>query len=154
MDTINGTVAIVTGASSGIGEGIATMLAAEGVKVTLVARRQRELQRVAEAIRQQGGTALIAPAAGGLGFWHEPPSFSDGRGRGGRRALPTVSRGECEDGARDSDSHDAQPLLTRFALTSRPATASSRLVFGTTTPSTRARIAAAALAPSSCIVSL
>jgi len=62
METLNGTVAIVTGASSGIGEGIATMLAAEGVKVALVARRHHELQRVAEAIHHQGGTALIAPA--------------------------------------------------------------------------------------------
>lgn len=55
-------VAIVTGASSGIGEGLATMLAGEGVKVTLVARREKELTRVAEGIRRQGGTALIAPA--------------------------------------------------------------------------------------------
>ncbi len=62
MGTLNGTVAIITGASSGIGEGIAKMLAAEGVKVALVARRHNELQRVAEAIRHQGGTALIAPA--------------------------------------------------------------------------------------------
>lgn len=62
MDTLNGAVAIVTGASSGIGEGIAKMLSAEGVKVALVARRQNELQRVAEEIRQEGGAALIAPA--------------------------------------------------------------------------------------------
>ncbi len=62
MGTLNGSVAIVTGASSGIGEGIAKMLAAEGVQVALVARRQHELHRVAEAIRHQGGTALVAPA--------------------------------------------------------------------------------------------
>jgi NADP-dependent 3-hydroxy acid dehydrogenase YdfG len=62
MDTLNGTVALITGASSGIGEGIAKMLTAEGVRVALVARRQNELQRVAEEIRQQGGTALITPA--------------------------------------------------------------------------------------------
>ena len=62
MNTLNGTVAIITGASSGIGEGIARMLAAEGVKVALVARRHHELERVAEEIRYQGGTALIAPA--------------------------------------------------------------------------------------------
>jgi len=62
MDTLNDTVAIVTGASSGIGEGIAKMLSAEGVKVSLVARRQNELQRVAEEIRQQGGTASVIPA--------------------------------------------------------------------------------------------
>ena len=62
MDALDGTVAIVTGASSGIGEGIAKMLSSEGVKVALVARRQNELQRVAEEIRQQGGTTLIVPA--------------------------------------------------------------------------------------------
>ncbi|MCZ7569960.1 MAG: SDR family oxidoreductase [Ardenticatenaceae bacterium] len=62
METLNGTVAIITGASSGIGEGIAKMLAAEGVKVALVARRQNELQRVAQEIRHRGGTALISPA--------------------------------------------------------------------------------------------
>ncbi|HEV2237993.1 MAG TPA: SDR family oxidoreductase [Ktedonobacterales bacterium] len=62
MESLSGSVALVTGASSGIGEGIATMLAAEGVHVALVARRQDELQRVADAIRHHGGTALIAPA--------------------------------------------------------------------------------------------
>ncbi len=61
MEILNGTVALVTGASSGIGEGIAKMLAEEGVKVALVARRQHELERVAQEIRRQGGTALVAP---------------------------------------------------------------------------------------------
>ena len=62
MQTLDGAVALVTGASSGIGEGIAAMLAAEGAKVALVARRHADLQRVADAIRLQGGTALVAPA--------------------------------------------------------------------------------------------
>ena len=62
MNTLNGMLAIITGASSGIGEGIAKMLAAEGVKVALVARRHQELERVAEDIRRLGATALIAPA--------------------------------------------------------------------------------------------
>src|SRR5262252_3998472 len=62
MEILNGSVAIVTGASSGIGEGIADMLSGEGVKVALVARREKELQRVAERIRRRGGTALVAPA--------------------------------------------------------------------------------------------
>lgn len=66
MDALDGMVAIVTGASSGIGEGIAKMLSAEGTKVALVARRQNELQRVAEEIRQQGGTTLIVPADLGM----------------------------------------------------------------------------------------
>ena len=62
MDLLNGNVALVTGASSGIGEGIAKMLSEEGAKVALVARRQSELERVAEEIHQRGGTTLLAPA--------------------------------------------------------------------------------------------
>ena len=62
MDTLEGTVALVTGASSGIGEGIARMLSLEGAKVALVARRERELRRVADGIVRRGGMALVAPA--------------------------------------------------------------------------------------------
>ncbi len=61
LKTLNGSVALITGASSGIGEGIAKMLASEGVKVALVARRHDELQRVADEIRQHAGTALVVP---------------------------------------------------------------------------------------------
>ena len=62
MDALDGIVAIVTGASSGIGEGIDKMLSVEGTKVALVARRQNELVRVAEEIRGRGGTAFVIPA--------------------------------------------------------------------------------------------
>ena len=54
-------VAIVTGASSGIGIGIAEVFAEEGAKVIGVARRQKQGQEVAEAIRQSGGQALFLP---------------------------------------------------------------------------------------------
>ena len=47
MTNLTGLVGIVTGASSGIGEGLAKMLAAEGVKVALAARRVEELDRIA-----------------------------------------------------------------------------------------------------------
>lgn len=51
-------VAVVTGASSGIGTGLATMLASEGALVVLAARRIGQLEVVAERIRQAGGQAL------------------------------------------------------------------------------------------------
>jgi short-subunit dehydrogenase len=51
-------VALVTGASSGIGAGLAAMLAAEGARVVLAARRGEELERVAEGICRAGGVAV------------------------------------------------------------------------------------------------
>ena len=53
---------IVTGASSGFGEAIAIACAAEGARVSLVARRQAALEAVATAIRQKGGQALVCAA--------------------------------------------------------------------------------------------
>lgn len=55
-------VALVTGASSGIGWWIAKELAATGAKVGIVARRQDKLDVLAGEIRQAGGTAAIATA--------------------------------------------------------------------------------------------
>ena len=50
-------VAIVTGASRGIGAAIATHMAEEGAKVVLVSRKIEGLQAVASEIRSQGGDA-------------------------------------------------------------------------------------------------
>ncbi len=55
-------VAVITGASSGIGWALGKVLAGEGCKVGLVARRQEKLQVLAEEIRQGGGTAALAAA--------------------------------------------------------------------------------------------
>lgn len=55
---IAGKVAIVTGASSGIGEATALEFAASGAKVVLAARRIERLNRLAETVRAAGGTAL------------------------------------------------------------------------------------------------
>jgi short-subunit dehydrogenase len=54
-------VAIITGASSGIGEATARRLARDGMCVTLAARRQGELERVAREIEANGSQALVAP---------------------------------------------------------------------------------------------
>lgn len=59
---LNGTVAIVTGASSGIGEATARSLAAAGATVALVARRKDRLDALAARITQAGGTAFVLPA--------------------------------------------------------------------------------------------
>ncbi len=55
-------VAIVTGASSGIGWALAQRLARSGYKVGLVARRQEKLQELAAEITANGGTSALAPA--------------------------------------------------------------------------------------------
>lgn len=53
-----GTVAIVTGASSGIGHATALSLASQGASVALVARRQDRLDALVAEIEKAGGTAL------------------------------------------------------------------------------------------------
>lgn len=55
-------VAVVTGASSGIGCSLARLLAAEGCRVGLVARRRESLAALAAEITAGGGTAAVAPA--------------------------------------------------------------------------------------------
>ncbi len=55
-------VAIVTGASSGIGRAIARALAAEGMKTVLAARSGERLKSLAAEIDAAGGTALDVPA--------------------------------------------------------------------------------------------
>jgi short-subunit dehydrogenase len=57
-----GTVAAVTGASSGIGSALARRLAAQGCRVGLVARRHDRLTALADQIRDAGGTAAVATA--------------------------------------------------------------------------------------------
>lgn len=56
---LQGRRALVTGASVGIGRGIAMALAAEGVQLALTARRMDKLQEVAQAIQSGGGVAPL-----------------------------------------------------------------------------------------------
>jgi short-subunit dehydrogenase len=55
-------VAVITGASSGIGWELAKFMASEGCKVGLLARRKDKLDALAAEINQFGGTALAAAA--------------------------------------------------------------------------------------------
>jgi NAD(P)-dependent dehydrogenase (short-subunit alcohol dehydrogenase family) len=56
---LSGQSAIVTGAGTGIGRGIALALGAASVKVVLNGRRQEPLEEAATEIRKQGGEALV-----------------------------------------------------------------------------------------------
>jgi NADP-dependent 3-hydroxy acid dehydrogenase YdfG len=58
MNAIEGKVVAVTGASSGIGEATARLLADGGARVVLGARRTERLDAIARAIRDRGGAAV------------------------------------------------------------------------------------------------
>lgn len=57
MSVLNGKVAIVTGASSGIGRAAAILFAREGAQVVVGARRQSELDALVQQVAAAGGTA-------------------------------------------------------------------------------------------------
>lgn len=61
-ENLQGTVALVTGASSGIGEATAVALAARGAAVALVARRTDRLDGLAARLEKDGGTPHVITA--------------------------------------------------------------------------------------------
>ena len=60
--SLEGRVAVVTGAGRGIGQGIAEDFAKAGAKVILAARRTEEIKGVEQRIREAGGTAIAITA--------------------------------------------------------------------------------------------
>jgi NAD(P)-dependent dehydrogenase (short-subunit alcohol dehydrogenase family) len=64
--SLEGKVALVTGAGSGIGAATARLLAERGAAVTVVGRRKEPLEEVAGSIRDAGGRALVVTADVGL----------------------------------------------------------------------------------------
>ena len=58
---LDGKLALVTGASRGIGAALADALAAEGAHVVLTARSAADLEQVEERIHEAGGSSTIAP---------------------------------------------------------------------------------------------
>lgn len=62
LTSISGRSVVVTGASKGIGKGIARVFAKNGAKVLVVARTAADGEAAAEAIKREGGTASAFPA--------------------------------------------------------------------------------------------
>jgi len=60
---IEGKIALITGASSGIGESIALALGRKGARLTLVARREGRLRELAARIEAEGGPAPFVQSA-------------------------------------------------------------------------------------------
>lgn len=61
MNRLEGKVAIITGANSGVGAATAKLFAKEGAKVVISARRIEPLNEVAEEIKREGGEVLSVP---------------------------------------------------------------------------------------------
>ncbi|MCM2396430.1 SDR family oxidoreductase [Rhizobium sp. S95] len=70
MSVVKNKVAIITGASSGIGRATAMLLAAEGASVILNARGSKALEDVADVIRRKGGKALAVAGDASLDETH------------------------------------------------------------------------------------
>src|SRR5712675_798707 len=59
---LNGKVALITGASKGLGKAMALALGAEGARIALVSRNLEQLNSVGHAVKQAGGDARVFQA--------------------------------------------------------------------------------------------
>ena len=61
MGQLEGKIALITGAGSGIGKGIARAFAKEGANLVLASRNKENLEATATELQAQGGTVLVIP---------------------------------------------------------------------------------------------
>ena len=61
MNKLNGKVAVVTGASRGLGKAIVTLFAQQGAKVVLAARSQKDIEQIASELQAGGHAAVTFP---------------------------------------------------------------------------------------------
>lgn len=71
MTRLENKVAIITGASSGIGRAAALLFARQGAKIVLSARGRERLKAVASEVRAEGGAAIAVPGDVGEEAHHE-----------------------------------------------------------------------------------
>ena len=70
MTELNKKVAVITGASSGIGKGIALKLSNEGATVVLVARDEKKLDQVSTELRKAGAKNYEIISADAVSYTH------------------------------------------------------------------------------------
>ncbi len=129
MGQLEGQVAIVTGAGTGIGAATVKRFTAEGAKVVLVGRRREKLEESATAagsaataivagdVREQGTAEAAIRAAEGLGgldvvvsnaAWWQPVSFPDAEWQEWRQMLDIILMGSFH-----FSRHAAQAMIAR-----------------------------------------
>ena len=108
MSTVNQPIAVVTGASSGIGEATAKALARDGWRVVLVARRAERLDDLVSTIAESGGVAraealdaavgaaVMSMAGRVLDEWGVPSLVVNSAGAGEWRFLEETSTQEID----------------------------------------------------------
>jgi NADP-dependent 3-hydroxy acid dehydrogenase YdfG len=98
MGALGGKVAVVTGASSGIGAATARELAGMGAAVVVSARRRERLEEVVREIEGKGGKAVAVAGDAGKAednerLMREAGAFSERVGNGGRIDVVVVNAG-------------------------------------------------------------